>query len=298
MLNFTNNGKKIANVQINDQYMPLYCSESPILKNIQYVEENDPLRCPYCDRIYSTKHHKKRHYNTCAAKYSIEKQNISHLYVQSAFPVPNLQMRDCIYIAGPAGAGKSTWCRSYIEKFHELKPDYDIYIISSIPEDSVFTGLPFSIQQLLIDEIRSDIRAGEPLDYLNIENFRKSLIIFDDIEYRERNISEILMELLYDCIQNGRDHTYNDEDIYLLITSHKLTNYRKTRLILDEATGVVVFPNSQGKTSIIRYADRYLGLGKKQIVKMLNTPARWLYIAKSNPPHLIYNNCIRTDIPF
>ena len=298
MLNFTNNGRLIAAGTYNGVPTQIYMSDDNPYSKVKYIEETNPLICPYCEKIYSTKHHKKRHYDSCAVKYLLDKNNKTSLYFSNCFPIPNTRIRDCIYIAGPAGAGKTTWCRQYIEKFHNMKPDYNIIVISSIAEDNAFKGLPCKIQQLELSEIKKDIKNKEDLDYLDIENFRKSLIIFDDIEYRDRQISNILLELLYDCIQNGRDHTYQDEDIYLLITSHKLTNYRKTRLILDEATGIVVFPNSQGKATIIKYAERYLNMKKKDINKMLNTNSRWLYIAKSTPPYLIYDDSIRCDITY
>lgn len=192
-------------------------------------------------------------------------------------PLPNPNIREVIYIAGPAGSGKSTYLSKWLKESEQIL-DKDIILLSRLPEDAAFNG---------IDMMKVDIKTLEN-DPLTLEDVKDSITIFDDIDTSENPaITKHLETLRRDIMLNGRDHTNGGEDTYIIATNHQVTDYKATRDLLNECTSLTIFPMSSG-TYGIKYAfQKYFGLSKQQIERLLNINTRWITLYKTFPPYCI-----------
>jgi hypothetical protein len=192
-------------------------------------------------------------------------------------PYPNPETRDVIYVAGPSGAGKSTFCESYMQMYKTQFPKNKIYIFSRLDKDPAFDNIKV-IRIKLDEELIND-----PINPIELKN---SLVLFDDIDTIPNDkIRESVSKLRDDLLETGRH-----QGIYLLITSHLLMDYKKTRTILNEAQMVILYPKSGSTYHMQRYMKVYAGLQKSDIDKILNLPSRWVGIHKSYPNYVIYSS--------
>ena len=154
--------------------------------------------------------------------------------------------------------------------------DDDIYLFSSITHDKALDK--HDPTRIILD---NDL-INDPIEPSELEN---SLVIFDDTDtIRERNMRKYLEVLRDWLLEQGRHFK-----IRMLITSHLLSNYSSTRRILNEATGVVVFPKSgSGTYHIKNFLKTYCGFDKSQIKKFVNLPSRWVMVYRSYPQYVIY----------
>lgn len=190
-------------------------------------------------------------------------------------PLPNKQKREVLYISGPSGSGKTHWVAEYIKQYKKIFKNNDIFFISSISYDKVIDDIK-GIIRLSIDENSID----EPFD---LEDFQDSLVIFDDCDtIQNKNVRVFIDNLRNFLLEQGR-HT----NTYMLITAHQLSNYKQTRIVLNEATGYVLFPKSNG-TKLKKFLENYAGLDNKEFSRIKDLPSRWVYLVKSYPNYVIY----------
>ena len=88
------------------------------------------------------------------------------------------------------------------------------------------------------------------------------MILFDDIDSFPPSIAQFLNIYRDQILESGRHH-----NLTVLSTSHQLYNWAKTRVILNEAETVCMFPHSNKRNSMLFLRDRS-GLGKQEIVDM------------------------------
>ncbi len=190
-------------------------------------------------------------------------------------PLPNIDTRDVLYVAGPSGSGKSTYTADYIKQVQKIYPKMPIFIFSRVNEDKVLDELkPIRIE--LDEEVVADpIRPGE---------LNNSVCVFDDIDtISDKKINEAVRKLRDDLLETGRH-----ENVYMVCTSHQLMNYKHTRTLINEATCVTFFPQSGSSYHIQRFLKEYCGLSKLQIEKILHLPSRWVTIGKLYPMYILY----------
>lgn len=196
------------------------------------------------------------------------------------FPVPNVDGSERMYICGPTGSGKSTQIGNYISHFKKIFPDAQIYVISDQSTDEVLdVHKPIRIE--LTEELFEN-----PIE---MEEFPKgSLVIFDDIDsISNKKIMQAVGALRDTLLKRGRH-----QNLYTIVTSHQCTNYKETRIILNEVSSVTVFPRSGATNGIKRLLSVYCGLNKDQIDRVFNLPSRWVRINKSYPMSVIYEKGI------
>lgn len=189
-------------------------------------------------------------------------------------PNPDPKKRDVFYIAGASGSGKSHIARSIAEGYRMLFPDREIYLVSKLKEDDTLDntrgGAPKRIDiQSLVDD---------PPD---IEEFRECMVIIDDIDALAKEQLRAVHMLADDIAITGR-HTCTT----LLWLSHHLTNYSKTRLLLNEATVYVIYPQTTSRHALKYLLQTHAGLDEEWI-KRLRGMGRWVAIHKNVPPYLI-----------
>lgn len=84
----------------------------------------------------------------------------------------------------------------------------------------------------------------------------------------------------------GRKHSEDQGNVSMLVLSHYLTNYKKTRLILNEANYFVVYPQATSSHALGYLLKTHLGLEKDDI-KRLKRLGRWVLLHKSYPQYLL-----------
>lgn len=195
-------------------------------------------------------------------------------------PNPDPTKRCIWYAAGASGSGKSWFARQVAENYKKLFPDREIYLISKLQDDETLDtmtiGKPKRINlQTLVD------------DPPELEEFKDCLVIFDDFDTLDKPFSDVVHKLIEDLCIMGR-HTNTS----LAILSHYLTNYKKTRLILNEAHFIVFYPTATSFKALRYVAETYAGLSKDE-VHGLKKLGRWVMVHKCYPQYLISQHTAR-----
>lgn len=188
--------------------------------------------------------------------------------------------REVWYIAGASGSGKSYKAKELGEYYAKLYPARSVYLISKLSEDSgtldKMTPKPKRINiQSLID------------DYPDLEEFRDCMVIFDDYDTFTGPAEKVVHKLIDDLATMGR-HT----NTTMLCLSHYLTNYKKTRLLLNEATHIIVYPMATSYHALSYLLKTHIGMTKDD-VKDLKKMGRWVCIYKHYPQWLVASNHAR-----
>ena len=100
-------------------------------------------------------------------------------------------------------------------------------------------------------------------DEFTSEDFKDSLVIFDDIDVFPTKVREKVMEIVNNLLIVGRHFNAS-----LIMTTHNPTNGAETKLLLAEAHIITVFPTTTENRALKYLLDSYLGLDKKQIDKI------------------------------
>lgn len=194
--------------------------------------------------------------------------------------LPNPKTRDVVYIGGRSGSGKSYQVAEYVKRFKKMFDEAEVFLFSPIKGEKVFKDL--DIKQIDLDTI------GE--DKIDISQFPEGcLVIFDDIDsILDKNAKERISELMHQILQIGR-HTKT----YTVITKHLLNDYSKTRNICNEFTRVILFPAGSSHKNLTYFLEKYVGLDKHQIEKVLGMKSRHVIISSTVPmfamcPNKIY----------
>lgn len=188
-------------------------------------------------------------------------------------PNPDPKKREVLYICGTSGSGKSYLAREYTENYHKLFPSRGCYLISKLKEDETLDKLKY-LKRINIQSLVDD----PPV----LEEFRECLIIFDDYDTLTGKHQDAVLKLIDDLAIQGR-HTCTT----MLCLSHYLNNYKKTRLILNEATGVVVYPQSTSFHALKYLLRNYIGVEEDDVRRFRKLGSRWLYFKKMFPQVMI-----------
>jgi hypothetical protein len=190
-------------------------------------------------------------------------------------PLPNYNKPERSYIAGPSDSGKSYYTRKYIEQLKKVFPKRDIFLLSDVDEDHE------------IDKIKpTRIPLNEEFlnDSVTPESLKNSIVIFDDIDsIPDKNIKEKVDKLKDSLLKRGRH-----EDISVIVTNHQLTDYKRTREIMNESNLITFFPKSGSSNGIKYMLKTYVGMDTKQIKKVFDLPSTWVTVYKRYPMYLMY----------
>lgn len=191
-------------------------------------------------------------------------------------PVIDTKLRSILYIASPSGSGKSTFASNWIHNAQKYYPDEPIYLFSPIEQDEVLDKL---------DPLRADMDNHDALVQLTRDDLSDSFCVFDDCDSILDPILQKIIQRLQDVLlQTGRH-----SNTKMVITSHLITDMTKTRKVLNEATGVVLYPNAGDQHNIERYLHNYMGIKKEIAQRILALKSRWVLISKSYPMYALTN---------
>jgi hypothetical protein len=294
MFSFTK-GNPIAIIKGNDQNKILYITdeENDCIKDIDI--ENDDID------FYNHKGNKKinkqisiqklRHYIKNNAEPFEEELKENYLYNKnnllnkckfeinlndgsSIEMLPPLNASQRFVIAGMTGSGKSTQVREYVKKYHKMYPDNKIFLFSQHEKDPIYDSIKYFVRVKIDEDLIEDP--------ITLEELKNSLVIMDDVDnIQNKKLSESLIKLINDINCNGRHH-----NISCIVTLHILMNYQKTKSLLSDISGALLFLTGS-KYAINRYLKFYAGLDAQQIKKITSLKSRWFYISLTVPQYII-----------
>ena len=114
------------------------------------------------------------------------------------------------------------------------------------------------------------------------------MVIFDDYDTFTGDAEKVITKLIDDLATMGR-HT----NTTMLCLSHYLTQYKKTRLILNEATHIVVYPQATSYHALLYLLKNYVGVDEEDIKQLRKSGSRWLCFGKNFPQYVITQQSAR-----
>ena len=188
-------------------------------------------------------------------------------------PIPLKDTFQLFYICGACGAGKSYMALGIATAYKKMYPKNEVYLISKLTEDDTLDKAKF------IKRIKVATFLEEKPE---IEEFENSLVIFDDYESFEKKIYEIVIQLINDIASMGRHKKIN-----IILCQHNFTNYKATRMTLNEMTAVTIYPASASNQALKYLLGTYCGLDTKQINELKKKPTRWVTIFRHHPNYIM-----------
>ena len=193
-------------------------------------------------------------------------------------PPTDPKKRSVWYVAGQSGSGKSWIAKQLAQMYHKLFPGRGIYLISKLDQDDTLDALKF-LKRIKIQSFVDDYPSLEEFGGKNGEG---CMLIFDDYDTLTGDAGKVIHQLIDDLAIQGR-HT----NTTMLCLSHYLTNYKKTRLLLNEATNVVVYPLSTSYHALKYMLKNYCGVEEEDLKRHRKSGSRWLMYKKGYPQYCI-----------
>lgn len=211
---------------------------------------------------------------------SIWKRGQSHVVAQGAF-TPVYHGDTLIYVVGRRGCGKSTFCSDYISSYNKIT-DGNVFFISRFRSDPSIHLPLIGGKWIHLDDIVGflDAHVGKK-DTGWMDCFHDSLVVIDDIASSQLTPkqSTLLHAFVCDMIENSRHLKCS-----MLITSHMVTSYSKTRQILNECSSLVFFPKFSTRHQVESCLMRYFGMTIKQVDELYQLKkTRWIMVDVVTP---------------
>ena len=223
--------------------------------------DNDGTKIYVSDEIPDDKV-KKSKLNKTFEKLKIEDEGIFQQIPDTA------KEREVGMVCGQSGSGKSTYIKKYCKEYKKTYKNRDIYMFSNLKDDETLKDL--KINRIVIDESLID----EPL---TVEDFKNSLVLFDDIDViRDKKVKEAVYQIMNEILETGRHFS-----VSCLMTVH-YPNKPNIRTMLNECHWFVFFP--WGAIKSTHYVlENYLGVDKDNLRKIKSTKSRWACIFRNFP---------------
>jgi hypothetical protein len=207
----------------------------------------------------------------------------------SILPDTRGDKRNIYYIAGASGAGKSYIAKQITENYHKLYPDRFIYIVSALDEDDTLDSM--KINKKKIQRLNYRTFIDDPPD---INTVSDCMFIFDDVDSIEpKEGGNAIHKLINDIAIMGRGHKLGQGNISMMFLTHHITNYKKTRLILNEADYYILYPQNTSTSQLYYLLKTYLGFDRKEVQALKRLPSRWVCVHKNSPQMLMWDGGIK-----
>jgi len=190
----------------------------------------------------------------------------------SCLPNPDIE-REIIYVFGCSGSGKSTYISNYIDEWIKKHRDWRIILFSEVREDSKLDKF-HPIRVKLDDALAGDNFTGE--------DFKDSLVIFDDIEGLDKPLQKEVVRIMNTILTTGRH--YNTT---ALITAHNPSDRNRTKVILQECHSIVYFPHGSPPRTIDYVMKDYAGMDQSHVRYCSKKMYRWVHYYKHYPPYIL-----------
>ena len=195
--------------------------------------------------------------------------------------IPDIKARECLFIAGSSGSGKSTFASKYVEKWLKVfnKDENECYLFSRKHYDPVFDKQK-RIKRVYIDENL----ITDPINVTKDFN-PNTLLIFDDIDTLPVHLYKAVARIITDVAEVGRSY-----QVYMIVINHLLNPNNKAlgRVLHNESHYIVIFKNDNDR--LLKYfLENYMGYNKKQIDSIINMDdiTRAITIHRQFPKYII-----------
>jgi hypothetical protein len=149
--------------------------------------------------------------------------------------IPSWPKRECIFIVGQQGAGKSWIAGRYIREWKKQHPDGKVIVFSQVAEDKELDKC--GITRVMIDD-------GLVENPYEIKELANCLVVFDDIDaIRDKKIKKVVTDLCDELQVVGRH-----DNTWVIRTSHLFRNWGTTRASLAEANKTIFFPQVRARS--------------------------------------------------
>lgn len=189
-------------------------------------------------------------------------------------PSADPKKRDVFYIAGASGSGKSFIAKGIAEYYQKLFPDRHVYLISKLNAD------PGTLDKMKKPCKRINVQSLVD-SYPDLDEFKDCMLIADDWDTFGGAEEKAVLKLIEDIAIMGRHSNTS-----ILILSHYLNNYKKSRLMLLEATHFVLYPMSTSAHALNYLLKNYIGMDKND-VRDLRKLGRWICVKKTFPQYIV-----------
>ena len=253
-------------------------------------QEISSKTCIHCGKQFARPDSMKRHVDNNACRIAFAKtymkkreQENSKTFDSLVVPDGKLQVlpmirkdqRNCIYVSGCAGSGKSKWVGDYLKAGQKINKK-DIFLFSHVEDDNAFKDIGNNLNQISLD----DEFLEEPID-VNKE-MHNSVLVFDDIDSLTGDMAKEVKRIQDTALKIGRH-----SNIDIINTNHLSTDSMKTKTLLNEANAFVIYPKGSSKMSLDRLLKNYIGLNQKTIDKICAMKSRWVYIYRNYPQFIV-----------
>lgn len=274
------NGIPIAKVKDSNKIIYLF-PESKVFSEIpsKNVKEST-YKCPYCKMKITTKQNYTHHIKFVCKKKKQHTEMFTNIIVdENVTKLPQVDEGDheILFVTGPPKSGKSYFINEQVKIYKKLNPDNDVILFTRLTSDDTLDEGLYTRVVISPEMLKNPYK---------LEELANSLLIFDDIETSEyKKVSDYIFSLLNDVIKNGRH-----EHISVIVSNQETCMGAKTKTILANMSGLVIFPRSGSVYSMTRVLKVYMGLSPYQINRVLNLPSRWVYLNRQYPQHVIYEH--------
>ena len=202
-------------------------------------------------------------------------------------PTIDTHKRDCIFITGCSGSGKSWWVKKFAENYDRVwAQKRPIYLISKLEEDSTLDNAQCKIHRINLESLLT-----KPLD-INDKEMENCLVIFDDFDTlentKEKPLLKTVQKLIDDCLIMGR-HL----NISVCVISHYTSNYKASRIILIESTKIVVYPHACSAHALKYLLGTHVGIDAQEIKNIKRLGSRWVCFDRNYPQVMYSENQIK-----
>lgn len=190
------------------------------------------------------------------------------------------------YFAGPAGSGKSYAAAQWAEKYHALWPSRKIFFFTAndISADPAWAKL---LKQKALTLLDPKSLLASPMDVARDFPSDGSLTIWDDcIDAFSGKQEKAVLLAVQNQLQLGRKFGQS-----VLVISHELTNYSRTRAILHDSHFCCVFPALTPPHSL-RFFLSKIGVDERLLPEMRKW-GRAVYVSLRAPMWAVSENTAR-----
>jgi GTP-binding protein EngB required for normal cell division len=213
---------------------------------------------------------------------------------------PGKQLK--MYMSGQSGVGKSHLIAQLMKEYVRRYEDRRIIMFSQVPQDKdiddvveehelIERELFFRVDLNLFSQIDPKTRkVNKSIPIPTMEQFKRSLCIFDDIDkIPNKIILKNIDDLKNEMLATGRDHTYQGDDIDIIVSNHQILGGVRTSEILQQANFVVLFPQGLSSHGIKTTCMKYLGMEPEQIKKILSldAPHQYAIVHRDSPSFVL-----------
>ncbi|CAM9564831.1 unnamed protein product, partial [Ectocarpus fasciculatus] len=185
--------------------------------------------------------------------------------------------RQCLYISGQSGSGKSHYLGRYMKEYRRMFPKNAIYIFSHVEKDAALDSVK-GVKRIRFDEafLEEEWKA---------EDFADTFCIFDDVFELTQNkqLMGVLTHIRALILGTGRHHrTFYAE------TSHVTNAGQATKLTLTECSSITLYPHSTGFRTLKYALQTAFGFSTAEIEAIKALPSRWVTVLKTAPRCVLY----------